>query len=166
MERRQVLYRSHAARFTFYLHEQALQLRVGTDQEMHEQLLHLVLTAALANVTVRVVPTAAGVFGDAFHLMELDQHWPIVYLGGLRFGGLILEDPDYVNSYRGALKDAFLTLGVLKGAFITLGRRARHRPHREVFNGAALGRGGRASSDGPPPRRLATRSRSRRRTTC
>src|SRR5262245_6574398 len=50
MERRQVLYRSNPSRFTFYVHEQALQLRVGTDEVMHEQLLHLVLTAALDNV--------------------------------------------------------------------------------------------------------------------
>jgi hypothetical protein len=100
MERRQVLYRPNPGRFTFYIHEEALRLRVGTEEIMHEQLLHLVLTAALDNVTVRVVPSAAGVFGDAFRLMEFREHRPIVYLDNLRFGGLILEDPEYVNSYR------------------------------------------------------------------
>jgi hypothetical protein len=99
-ERRQVLYRRYPARFTFYLHENALQARVGTAEVMHEQLLHLVLTAALDNVTVRIVPRSAGQFGDAFHLMEFDQHRPIVYLDNLRFGGLVLEDDDYVNSYK------------------------------------------------------------------
>jgi hypothetical protein len=100
MERRQVLYRPNPARFTFYMHEQALRLRIGTEEIMQEQLLHLVLTAALDNVAVRIVPSAAGTFGDAFRLMEFHQHRPIVYLDCLRFGGLILEDPDYVNSYQ------------------------------------------------------------------
>jgi transcriptional regulator with XRE-family HTH domain len=100
MERRQVLYLPNPGGFTFYIHEEALRLRIGTDAVMHEQLLHLVLTAALDNVTVRILPSAAGPFGDAFHLMKFDQHRPVVYLDNLRFGGLVLEDPDYVNSYR------------------------------------------------------------------
>jgi transcriptional regulator with XRE-family HTH domain len=99
MERRQILYLPNPARFTFYIHENALRLRVGTDEVMHEQLLHLVLTAALDNVTVRIVPSAAGEFGGAFRLMEFQEHRSIVYLDDLRFGGLILEDPDHVNSY-------------------------------------------------------------------
>ena len=99
MERQQVLYLPSPSQFTFYLHEQALRLQVGTDEFMHEQLLHLVLTAALDHVTVRIVPRAAGEFGGEFHLMEFYDHRPIVYLDNLRFGGLILEDPHYVNSY-------------------------------------------------------------------
>jgi len=31
--------------------------------------------------------------------MEFHEYRPVVYLDNLRFGGLILEDPDYVNSY-------------------------------------------------------------------
>jgi hypothetical protein len=99
MERRQVLYLSNPSRFTFYLHEQALRLQVGSDALMHEQLLHLVFTTALDNVTVRIVPRAAGTPDEPFRLMEFRTHRPIVYLDNLRFGGLILEDPDYVNSY-------------------------------------------------------------------
>jgi hypothetical protein len=100
MERRQVLYSPNPRRFTFYLHERALRLRIGTDAIMQEQLLHLVLTAALDNVTVRIVPSAAGTCGDAFRLMTFDEHRPIVYLDHLLFGGLILDDPDYVTSYQ------------------------------------------------------------------
>jgi hypothetical protein len=100
MERRQAVYRPNPSRFTFYLHEQALRLQVASDEVMHEQLLHLVLTAALDNVVVRIVPSAAGEFGDEFHLMEFRDHRPIVYLDDLRFGGLILEDSDYVKSFR------------------------------------------------------------------
>jgi hypothetical protein len=99
MERRQVLSMPNSPRFTFYLHEQALQLRVGSEQVMHEQLLNIVLTAGLDNVTVRIVPRGVGPLGDGFRLMEFEQHRPIVYLDYLRFGGLILEDPDYVTSY-------------------------------------------------------------------
>lgn len=100
MERRHVLYLPKPARFTFFIHEHALRFRVGTDRIMHEQLLHMVFTAALDNVTVRIVPSAAGPFGDGFRLMEFDEFRPIVYLDDLRFGGLVLEDPEYVKSYQ------------------------------------------------------------------
>jgi Domain of unknown function (DUF5753)/Helix-turn-helix domain len=99
MERRQVMHLPNPARFVFYIHEQALRLKVGTRNTMHEQLLHLVLTAALDNVVLRIVPSAAGALGDGFRLMEFHDHTPIVYLDNLVFGGLVLEDPDYVNSY-------------------------------------------------------------------
>ena len=99
MERRQILYLPNPARFTFYIHERALRLLVGTDEIMQEQLLHLVLTAALDNVTMRILPSAAGMLGDAFRLMEFHECRPIVYLDNLVFGGLILDDPDYVNGY-------------------------------------------------------------------
>ena len=102
MERRRILHLSNPARFTFYIHENALRLRAGTDEIMHEQLLHLVLTAALDNVTLRILPTSAGERSavGAFRLMEFHSCPPIVYLEHLRDGGLILEDPSYVNSYR------------------------------------------------------------------
>jgi hypothetical protein len=74
MQRRHVLYLPNPSRFTFYLHENALRLRVGTDAIMQEQLLHLVLTAALDNVAMRIVPSAAGACGDAFRLMEFHEH--------------------------------------------------------------------------------------------
>jgi hypothetical protein len=103
MERRRILYAPNPARFTFYIHENAMRLRVGTDEIMHEQLLHLVLTAALGNVTVRIVPSSAGgrtAFGGGFNLMEFHEYPAIVYLENLRDGGLILDDRGYVQSYR------------------------------------------------------------------
>jgi hypothetical protein len=102
MERHRILHLPDPAHFTFYIHENALRLPVGADEVMHEQLLHLVLTAALDNVTLRIVPSAAGarsVFGGAFHLMEFPEDRPIVYLDNLGGGGLILEDSGYVRSY-------------------------------------------------------------------
>jgi transcriptional regulator with XRE-family HTH domain len=101
-ERRRILHRSNPGHFTYYINENALRLRAGTDKIMHEQLLHLVLTAALDNVTVRVVPSTTrerSAF-SAFLLMEFKDCPPIVYLEHLRDGGLILEDSSYVSSYR------------------------------------------------------------------
>jgi hypothetical protein len=102
MERRRILHLQNPARFTFYIHENALRLRVGTNEVMHEQLLHIVLTAALDNVAVRILPSVAGertAFGGAFHLMEFREHRPTVYLDYLGGGGLILDDSKYVRSY-------------------------------------------------------------------
>ncbi len=103
MERRRILSLPKPARFSFYIHEQALRLRVGSDQIMHEQLLHLVLTAALDNVSLRVVPSVAGersALGGAFRFMEFHDHRPTVYLDHLGGGGLFLDDPGYVRAYR------------------------------------------------------------------
>ncbi len=103
MERRRILSLPNPARFVFYIDEHALRLLVGTDEIMHEQLLHLVLTAALDNVTVHIVPSAArerSAFGGGFQLMEFHEHRPIVSVDTLRLGGLILEDPNYVHSYQ------------------------------------------------------------------
>ncbi|WP_349257482.1 helix-turn-helix transcriptional regulator [Actinophytocola sp.] len=103
MERRRILNLSDHARFTFYIHENALRLRVGSERIMHEQLLHLLLTAGLDHITVRILPSAGGersAFGAAFHLMEFHADRPIVYLENLRDGGLVLEDPEFVRSYQ------------------------------------------------------------------
>lgn len=103
MERQRVLSLPKPARFTFYLHEHALRLRVGSDQIMHEQLLHIVLTAALDNVTVRVVPSAAGersALGGSVRVMEFHEHRPMVYMDPLWGGGMIIDDSGFVRGYR------------------------------------------------------------------
>lgn len=103
MERRRILSLLDPARFTFFIHEHALRLPVGTHQTMHEQLLHLVLASAMDHITLRVVPTMAGersAVCGAFRLMEFSEHRPMVYLDNLGGGGLILDDPRYVHRYR------------------------------------------------------------------
>lgn len=75
MERRRILSLPRPAQFTFYIHEQALRLRVGSEAIMHEQLLHLVLTTAMTNIAVRILPAGLGErseFGGAFQLA-----WPV-----------------------------------------------------------------------------------------
>jgi hypothetical protein len=102
-ERRRILTLPNPARFTFYIHEHALRLQVGSDEILHEQLLHLVLITALDNVTVRIVPKASGArsaLSGAFRLMKFQEHPPIVYLDHLGGSGLILEEPDHVRGYQ------------------------------------------------------------------
>lgn len=101
--RQRVLHWSRPALFCFYVHEQALRLQVGSTAIMHEQLLHLVLTAALENITVRIVPSAAGersAFGGSFRLMEFgDELLPLAYLDHPGGAGLFLEDPKFVEGF-------------------------------------------------------------------
>jgi transcriptional regulator with XRE-family HTH domain len=101
-ERQQVLHRAQPGQFIFYVHEHALRLRVGNQNAMHDQLLKLVLMAALPNVTLRVLPAAAGEqasFGGPFYLFEYREHNPLVYLDHVETG-LFLEDPEFVAAYR------------------------------------------------------------------
>ena len=102
VERQQVLQRPKPAWFTFFVHEQALRLQVGSPAIMHEQLLHLVIMSGLPHVQLRVVPSSAGeqaIFGGSFRLFEFEDHRPLVFLDGVAIG-LFLEDSDYVAEYR------------------------------------------------------------------
>lgn len=101
-ERQEILHRPSPGRFTFYVHERALRLRVGSAAIMHDQLLKLVLLAALPHVTLRVLPEIAGdraVFGGSFRLFEYREHNPLVYLDH-PWTGLFIEEPDFVAGYR------------------------------------------------------------------
>jgi len=102
MERQAILHRRNPACFVYFVHEQALRLRVGSAEIMHEQLLNIVLMAALDHVTLRVVPADAGersLFGGPFMLMEFRNHGPLVYLDSVR-SGFFLEDREYVRDYQ------------------------------------------------------------------
>lgn len=106
MRRQRILHLERPARFTFFVHEQALLLQVGGPKVMHEQMLQIVLLAALDHVTVRVVPWAAGehsAFGGSFQLLEYAEHRPLVYLDNYATG-LFLEDQEYVKPYRTLLR--------------------------------------------------------------
>lgn len=106
MERQGVLRGVEPGRFTFFLHEQALRLQVGGPALMVEQLLHLVLVAALDHVMVRVVPSSAGarsVFGGPFKLLEHAKHHALTYLD-LPRSGLFLEG-SHVDDYRKLVPD-------------------------------------------------------------
>jgi transcriptional regulator with XRE-family HTH domain len=101
-DRQQVLHRPCPARFTFFVHEQALRLPVGSRTVMHEQLLKLVLMVELPHVSVRVLPVAAGergLFGGSFELFEYRDHNPLIYFSAA-WNAVFLEDRDFVADYR------------------------------------------------------------------
>jgi transcriptional regulator with XRE-family HTH domain len=100
--RQEILSVPYPARFTFFVHEQALYLEVGSKAIMHEQMLNLVLLAALDHITFRVVPKSAGersAFAGAFRLLEYAEYPPLVYLDNTTTG-LFLEDKEYVDPFR------------------------------------------------------------------
>jgi hypothetical protein len=101
-ERQQVLHRPLPGQFTFFVHEQALRLQVGSRSIMHEQLLKLVLMAALPHVSLRVLPASAGergMFGGPFQFFEYREHQPLVYLDH-SCSGVFLEEQEFVADYR------------------------------------------------------------------
>jgi transcriptional regulator with XRE-family HTH domain len=101
-QRQRILHAPNPAKFRFYVHEQALRLEVGSPAIMHEQLLKLVLLAALDHVTVRVVPLSAGersAFGGPFVVFEYAEYPPLVYLHATS-NGLFLEDKEFVEPFR------------------------------------------------------------------
>lgn len=101
-ERQKILRRPQPARFTFFVHEQALRIEIGGRSVLHDQLLKLVLMAALPHVNLRVLPARAGekgLFGGSFQLFEYQDHNPLVYFSAA-WNGVFLEDQDFVADYR------------------------------------------------------------------
>jgi transcriptional regulator with XRE-family HTH domain len=114
---RQALFsRSRPPRFTFFLHEFALRLPVGTPEVMSEQLHHLLRMLVRTYITLRVVPAGigphAGVAGP-FTLLEFAEFKPVVYLES-ETSELFLEEPAEIAAYRrilGRLADTALDEG-------------------------------------------------------
>lgn len=137
MERQRILDVPYPAMFRFFVHEQALRLEVGSAAIMHEQMLKLVLVAALDHVVIRVVPTRAGVrsaFGGAFVLFEYRQCPPLVYLDTYKTG-LFLEDKEYVDSFRElvpAISEVALDEGQSRELIAALAGRYDLRSARDV----------------------------------
>lgn len=103
--RQSVLHRPNPARFTFFVHENALRLVVGSLAIMHEQLLQVTLLSALPHVRLHVVPAGEdSVFGAPFVLMSYAKHDPVVSVDG-QGTTLFLEDAGYVAGYRETVPD-------------------------------------------------------------
>jgi hypothetical protein len=102
-DRQTILGRSSPGEFTFYIHENALRLPIGSDITMQDQLLHLVFSSVRSNVSIRVVPASAGaraVCQGSFLLLEYGKkHRPMVFLDAYT-GGLFVDDPKYVREYQ------------------------------------------------------------------
>ncbi len=102
--RRELLVSEDAARFSFVLDESVVRRIAGTPDVTSRQLMHLASQADLPNVSVQVVPFAAGLhqgMRGAFKIVGFDDtpDENIVFLEGPH-GDLIREDPGEVKSYR------------------------------------------------------------------
>jgi transcriptional regulator with XRE-family HTH domain len=97
----------HSRGFEFFVHEQALRLPVGGNPVMNEQMLKLVLLADQPQITIRVVPTAAGqygMFGPPFVLFRYTGGGPLVYMDAIP-AGLFVEERGYVAGYHSLLAE-------------------------------------------------------------
>jgi hypothetical protein len=77
-ERQAILRRQNPAECLFYVHELALQLRVGDDQLMEEQYLRLLFNTHI----LRIVPMSAGpttIRRSARMLFSFEKHTPVAY---------------------------------------------------------------------------------------
>jgi transcriptional regulator with XRE-family HTH domain len=104
LDRQSVLGRPSPGEFIFFIHQQALLLPVGDSSVMHEQLLHLMFSAARRSVSIRVVPLSAGersACRGPFQLFECSrkEHRPVTFLDTWSVG-LFIDDPEYVADYR------------------------------------------------------------------
>src|SRR5207244_3942735 len=83
MERKRLLRRRTPPAITFFVHENALRMPVGSNRIMHEQILHLLLMCAAPPCRVRVVPARigprTGVIG-AFTWTAHKDHNPVIYV--------------------------------------------------------------------------------------
>ncbi|RKR90100.1 helix-turn-helix protein [Micromonospora pisi] len=82
--------------------EAALRRPVGGNQVMAEQLRHLVTVSARPNITLRVVPLAAGAhtgLDGAFALLDFPRNRSVVYLDH-KISGLFLEERHQVEFFR------------------------------------------------------------------
>jgi transcriptional regulator with XRE-family HTH domain len=102
-ERRRLLIREHAARFTFVLSESVLRRQIGGPSVMAEQLRHLAGVAALPNVTLQVVPFDSRSYESMtsiYTMFRFDHEMArdLVYVG-MCSDAMYLDKPDTVTGY-------------------------------------------------------------------
>jgi transcriptional regulator with XRE-family HTH domain len=105
MARQALLTRGAAPQFLAVLDEGALRRPVGGPGVLHRQLQHLVSVAERPNVTLRVVPLAAGAhagLSGPFVILEFNGEASLVFVENHRTG-LFLEDTADLAGYRLAL---------------------------------------------------------------
>ncbi|MCX2950554.1 DUF5753 domain-containing protein [Lentzea sp. NEAU-D7] len=78
MERQAILLQPNRPACTFYIHENALRLKVGSDEVMEDQLMRLLFHTH----TIRIVPAAsgaAGAFSAEYMLWEYEKRSSVAY---------------------------------------------------------------------------------------
>ncbi|SFB36991.1 Helix-turn-helix domain-containing protein [Amycolatopsis marina] len=106
LDRQRVLAPSRGKQFAFFVHEFALRLPAGNSEVMSGQLHHLLRLSVRENISLRVVPVAAGVhagIAGAFMLMEFPEFRPVVYLDS-ETATLFLEAPEEISAHRLVLR--------------------------------------------------------------
>jgi transcriptional regulator with XRE-family HTH domain len=101
VDRQSLLKRSNPPDCLFFLHENAVRTRVGSNAVMHEQFLHLVFLTNWRHCSIRVVPRSAdglGLASTSFHRMSYLEHSPVVEID-LEASSLFLDRTDDTNSY-------------------------------------------------------------------
>ncbi|MET8764286.1 helix-turn-helix transcriptional regulator [Lentzea sp. NPDC004782] len=91
----------HDVKCTYFIHELALQLKVGGAEVHAGQLLHLLHMANRLNVTIRIVPAAlgahAGLAGPFTHL-SFSKYEPLVWVE-TENSSLLVEEKDAIEGY-------------------------------------------------------------------
>jgi transcriptional regulator with XRE-family HTH domain len=106
--RRHLLTSPGAPKFSFVLDESVIRRLVGSPSTMSQQLQHLIGTAELPNVTIRIVPFTAGLHPGMKQPFELIQFADvlgenIVFLESPR-GDFISDDPKEAETYLTAFR--------------------------------------------------------------
>jgi transcriptional regulator with XRE-family HTH domain len=107
MARQTLLTRSRAPQFLAAIHEVALRLPAGSPGLMKRQLRHLLTMADRPNVTVHVVPAAAGAhvgLRGPFMVLEFDIEPDLVFVEN-QDTGLFLDEEADISAYRLALRN-------------------------------------------------------------
>jgi transcriptional regulator with XRE-family HTH domain len=105
-DRQAVVRKPDPPQCVFYIHENGLRTKVGSNLTMHDQLLHLVFLTARPQHEILVIPAttgAHGVWGGSFMLMGYHNHGPMIFVESLTTS-LFLEKPRDVTAYQEVLK--------------------------------------------------------------
>ncbi len=102
LSRQTVFSRTKLPQYTFYIHEFALQLPVGTQRTMADQLHHLLRMSVRSHISIHLIPSSVGAhagLAGSCCLMEFKGFGPVVYVEE-EMAGHFLEEPVDVTAYQ------------------------------------------------------------------
>lgn len=103
MTRQEVLRRANPPDCVFYLHQNGLRSKVGSNRIMSTQLLQLVFLMSRPQYQIRVVPEGAEPHDvGPFMLMGYKSHGPVVYVQSLTTS-MFLEKREHIQAYKDVL---------------------------------------------------------------
>ncbi|MET1071411.1 MAG: helix-turn-helix transcriptional regulator [Umezawaea sp.] len=102
LNRQSMLHRAEAPLCAFYIHEAALNNKVGEGWVMEDQMMHLMLMSNWRKISIRVVPRSApGAtwLRGQFMIMDYARYRSVVYVEQ-EIASLFLDEPTPVATYR------------------------------------------------------------------